>query len=431
MKANNLFYKSIFLCGFMFINILVVAQEDIYQLSKEKLVSKQGTVSFILCTDKSYKNGYSKQEKFSQPLMQIPGLATCSLERDYSGVNITMQWDNVGTHTGYYILLTELPGAQKYHILFTWDSEKGLSDGYFNGIPFRMENSRYYEPWEVYGVGTQFNIPKGPNSVTDVVLLNRYLSENEAIALVPKELKGQNSFILGQRKFPPPIDISSRKGQLLFTSKMDNEESIKEWVFEGPAIIDFADSSMIMRSQIPNPPDGSTGHFNLWCPEDFPSNIIVEWEFKPLSNKGVCHLFFAATGQHGEDIFDPELPIRDGHFQQYINDVINNYFFIYFSNIRIMRTSNLATTWLEKSSEQSVLALGQIGITPGIKEFHKVCMVKDGAHMQLIINGKVCLDFTDPDNERWGSVLNGGKISFRQMAVTMAAYKNFNVWELL
>ena len=96
----------------------------------------------------------------------------------------------------------------------------------------------------------------------------------------------------------------------------------------------------------------------------------------------------------------------------------------------MMRTSNVATTWFNKSSKQSVLALGQIGVTPGDKEFHKIRVIKDGAHMQIIINGKVCLDYTDPGNERWGKVLGCGKISFRQMAVTIAAYRNFNVWEL-
>ena len=76
------------------------------------------------------------------------------------------------------------------------------------------------------------------------------------------------------------------------------------------------------------------------------------------------------------------------------------------------------------------MALGQIGITPGVKEFHRMRMIKDGAHMQLQVNGKAYLDFADPGSERWGPVLGGGRISFRQMAATMAAYRNFNVWEL-
>lgn len=430
MIFKNLFFVIIVLTGIFFLNAQALAQEKLNGMSKGSPVNQQGTVSFILHTSRMYENGYATHESFSHKLLEIPGLASCTLERDYSGIFISMQWDSVGIHTGYYILLTELPGPENYHILFTWDAEQGLSDGYFNGFPFRMENSVYYEPWEVFGSGIQFNIPSGSNGVTDVVILNRYLSPKKAIELVPEELKGKHLDILGQRNLPQAIDITDRKGKLLYTSKMESRESMKGWVLEGPAVIDFADSSMIMRSQIPNPPDGSTGHFNYWCPEDFPSKIIIEWEFKPLSDKGVCHLFFAARGQNREDVFDPSLPERDGHFQQYINGTINNYYFIYFSNLRMMRTSNVATTWFSKSSKQSVLALGQIGVTPGDKKFHKIRMIKDGAHMQIILNGKVCLDYTDPGNERWGKVLGGGKISFRQMAVTIAAYRNFNVWKL-
>ena len=207
--------------------------------------------------------------------------------------------------------------------------------------------------------------------MTDVLVIDTFMPPEEVPKHVPKALMGKDADLLGQRKWPSPIDVTSRKGRLLYSSRMDNKESMRGWVLEGPAIIDYADESMIMRSKIPDPPDGSTGHFNYWCPEDFPSNVIVEWEFKPLSDKGVCHFFFSARGQNGEDLFSPVLPARDGHFQQYINGVVNNYFFIYFSNLRMMRTSNLATYWLEKSSRQSVLALGRIGITPGIRSFIK------------------------------------------------------------
>lgn len=397
--------------------------------SLDNPVKDSGAVSFILNTDKTYRNG-SGEENFSQILLKLPGLAGCQLQRDYSGVLITMQWDGGGTHTGYYILLTELPGPAKYHFQFTWDAGKGLSDGYFNGIPIRLENPRYYQPWEVKGTATRVHVPEGPNRITDVHVSNRYLPRDEAMARVPAALRGTSGHLLGQKDLPPPLDIDGRKGKLIYSTRMDSEASMKDWVLEGPALIDFVDDSTIMRSQIPNPPDGSTGHFNYWCPQSFPSHIVVEWEFKPFTDKGVCHLFFAATGQKGEDIFDAALPERDGHFQQYINGLINNYYFIYFSNLDQMRTSNMATVWLAKSSKQSILALGQIGITPGVKAFHRMRMIKEGAHLQLQVNGKVCLDFSDPGRERWGPVLGGGRISFRQMAVTMAAYRNFNVWEL-
>jgi len=427
MKNHMFIFIMLIGCHLIF-NTYCFAQEGPPIIGPDNPIDIKGTISFVLHTDKTYRNGGS-DESFSQKLLELPGLASIVLQRDYSGIFIALQWENGGAHTGYYLLLSELPGQEKYHIRFTWDAKKGLSDGYFNGIPFRLENSRYYTPWEVKNPATQVKIPQGPNRISDLHVASRYIPKEEAVKQVPEELRGNHENILGQKNLPVPMDISGRKGKLLYTTRMNNEAGMKDWILEGPGIIEFRDEIMTMRSQIPNPADGSTGHFNYWCPENFPESFILEWEFKPLSNRGVSHLFFAATGKKGEDIFDPVLPERDGHFQQYINGEINNYYFIYFSNLRNMRTTNMATVWLTKSGNQSVMALGKIGIVPGVKKFHKMRIIKDGARMQLQVNGKVCLDFTDPGN-RWGPILKGGKISFRQMAAVTAAYRNFTVWEL-
>ena len=57
-------------------------------------------------------------------------------------------------------------------------------------------------------------------------------------------------------------------------------------------------------------------------------------------------------------------------------------------------------------------------------------LIKNGSHIQLQIDGKVHLDYNDIDATRYDTVLTKGKISFRQMAVNIATYKNFKVWEL-
>lgn len=406
---------------FVFSTPLVFAQDN--------PVSRQGTVSFILHTDKTYSNG-KWEHVFTQTLVELPGLAKCILERSYANVSITLQWEKNEIHKGFYLVFKELPGPGKYFIQFTWDAGKGLADMYMNGIPARMENPRYYSPWEIKGAAVSTRIPPGPNRVTDVYVLSGYLPGEEAVKQVPKELYGKMAHLLSTRNFPPPLDTGKRKGKLLYSTKMNNKASMKDWVLEGPAEISFRDNMMIMRSQIPNPPDVSTGHFNYWCPMDFPGNFIAEWEFKPLKEPGLTHIFFAAKGVKGEDIFDPALPKRDGHYSQYHSGAINNYYIIYYSNRRLLRTTNIATIYLTKSTNPSTLALGQIGITPGVMEFHRLRLIKDGGHIQFLVNDKVYLDCTDPGSERWGPVLRGGKISFRQMAETAAAYRNFNVWEL-
>ncbi len=398
-------------------------------LADDKPISQQGSVSFILHTDQTYSNG-KWQHEFKQTLVELPGLATCNLERSYGAVTISFDWENDETHKFFLLQLTDLPGPAKYALHFTWDAAQGLAEGYLNGLPFRLENSRFYYPWQVVGLATGFKIPPGPNRVTDMQIEPRYLSEDEVRAQVPGELLGSASELLAATEMPSAIDVSKRKGKLVYASKMNDEASMQGWVLEGPAEITFEDGQMVMRSTIPKPTDGSTGHFNYWCPADVPESFIAEWEFKPVSERGLCLIFFSSKGQNGQDVFDEGLPERDGHFQQYVNGALNNYWMVYFSNHRLMRTTNIARTYLSKASKSRTLAAGQIGVTPGSKQFHRMRLIKDGAHIQLLANGKVCLDFIDPGGERWGPALGAGKISLRQMAFTVGAYRNFNVWGL-
>jgi hypothetical protein len=236
--------------------------------------------------------------------------------------------------------------------------------------------------------------------------------------------------LIGAKNLQTLLEISKKKGGIIYSSKMNNESSVMDWILEGPGIISFEDGKMIMRSEIPNPQDGATGHFNYWCPVEFPESFIAEWEYQPMSERGICLIFFATQGKNGEDIFLPTLPQRDGHFQPYVNDALMNYWIVFYSNHRRMRTTNMATTYLNKSSNSSLLSFGNIGIFPGSKEWHHLRLIKNGSHLQLLVNNKVCLDYIDPGSKRWGPVLKGGKISFRQMAVTVGAYRNFNVWKL-
>ena len=286
---NLIFMIAAAVLFFLFCSFNSFAQDNLYTISKENSVSQQASISFILHTDKTYNNGRPEQE-FTQTLIELSGLGSCILQKSISDILIYFQWENEEIHNGFYIKLTDLPGPQKYVFQFTWDAEKGLLDGYMNGISFRMENTDYYKPWEVKGSATEFNVPSGPNRVTDVKVLSRYMPKNEAVKQVPKSLVGKMAHLLRLQSLPSPKDISKRKSKLLYSSPMNSKSSVKDWILEGPAEIRFEDNKMIMSSQIPNPPDGSTGHFNFWCPADFPENIIVEWDCNlPIIHLGISN----------------------------------------------------------------------------------------------------------------------------------------------
>lgn len=423
---KNIFFLII--CGLLFLPDLHAQNNDnVIRLIEP--ISSKGTISFTFKTDDELLNGFN-EEVIAHNLLELPGLGLCRLGRTHNYAVIQLYWQNKEEFMAAYIQTPGLPENTQFHIIFTWDAEEGIFDGYFNGINFRTENSDYYLPWQMIGSSDTLIIPESNLNLSDVKVTPKFITEEEAMNLVPKELLGKNENLLHDLYFPHAMKIENRKGKLIYSNQLDKEGSAENWIIEGPAQITFESESMIMESTHRNPTGGSEGHFNVWCPVDFPDSFIAEWEYQQLSDKGISLFFFSAEGKNGEDVFDTALVKRDGHFQPYVNGDINNYWIVTYSNNRNMRVTNMARCYLAKSSKSSILSIGKLGIEPGDRKFHKFRLIKDGAHIQFQVDGEVCLDFTDPGNERWGSVLSGGKFSFRQMAVTIAAYKNFNVWNI-
>lgn len=104
--------------------------------------------------------------------------------------------------------------------------------------------------------------------------------------------------------------------ELLYSNKLSKEEDIVDFRMEGEGAVTFPMGRMRMESLL-DPEEGQKANLVLWCPEHFPANIAIEWEFQPIREPGLCILFFSATGQQGEDIFDPKLTTRTGEYQMY------------------------------------------------------------------------------------------------------------------
>ncbi len=218
------------------------------------------------------------------------------------------------------------------------------------------------------------------------------------------------------------------KGKLLYHNPLQRENDIKDFLLEGEADISFTDDSMEMQNRL-DASSGQKANFVLWCPELFDDNIVIEWEFRPMSERGLCILFFAARGRYGMDLFDERLAKRTGEYPQYHSGDIDALHVSYFrrkeADERAFHTCNL-----RKSHGFHLVAQGADPI-PEAREaaaFYRLSLIKSAAVVRFSINDLPIFSFED-DGTTYGEPLGGGRIALRQLAPLTARYRNLKVFE--
>lgn len=217
------------------------------------------------------------------------------------------------------------------------------------------------------------------------------------------------------------------KGVLLYENPLSCEADIKGFVLEGEAGITFENKRMRMENVI-DAQQGQKANFVLWCPEEFPADVYIEWEFWPIKEPGLCMLFFAAKGKNGEDIFDEKLQARTGEYPLYHHGDINAFHVSYYRrkepDERAFHTCNL-----RKSYGFHLVAQGGDPIPDAdeAKGPYQLSLLKKGGRVHFSINGLEIFCFDD-DGEQYGALLGGGKIGFRQLAPFIGEYANLKVY---
>jgi len=214
--------------------------------------------------------------------------------------------------------------------------------------------------------------------------------------------------------------------ELFYENPLACPGDVDGWRVEGDAGVTFPCGRMRMEN-LRDATEEQAANFVHWCPEDFPTNLAVRWEFTPIREPGLCILFFAAAGRNGEDLFDPALAKRVGPYDQYHHGDINAYHVSYFRR-RYAKERAFHTCNLRKSYGHHMVARGPDPI-PSVADAappYRICLVKLGGQIELSVNDLAVLQWTD-DGQTHGPVLAGGKIGFRQMAPLMAEYANLTV----
>jgi len=216
------------------------------------------------------------------------------------------------------------------------------------------------------------------------------------------------------------------KGEILYDNKLADENDISDFVIEGNMARNFENNWLILENEISVAANDDKGHWVMWCPKTFPDNIMVEWEFKPLREPGLCMFFFAAKGLDEKDLFDSSLLKRTGLYPQYHSSDINALHLSYFRR-KWAEEREFSTCNLRKSSGFHLVAQGADPIPTVIDATsYRIRLVKYESIVQFSINDLVVLEWKDL-GEEFGTVLNSGKIGFRQMAPMKAQYRNLIV----
>lgn len=216
--------------------------------------------------------------------------------------------------------------------------------------------------------------------------------------------------------------------ELIYENALACEEDVKDFVLEGSAKISFPNGCLRMENAL-SATEGQKANYVYWCNKDFPDNITITWDFKPVKDPGLAILFFAAKGINGEDIFDPSLQKRTGEYPLYHHGDINAFHVSYFRrkepDERQFHTCNL-----RKSYGFNLVTQGADPIPDAddAVDFYNLKLVKTTNRVEFYVNDLMSFAYDD-DGKTYGDYLRDGKIGFRQLAPMIGEYRNLRVWK--
>lgn len=398
-----------------------VANKEYLEWRLEEPLGKKGTIEFWV---KLSDDGRPKSGRVLEQLLILmaEGGFRVDLRMRPNQTELVWNWDkSIEGALSLRPVVAGLPGPGWMHVLYTWDAELGYFDGYFNGVSLREPGTKV----PVWNMSGAFDVVKSPAKglrMAGVASCPEFLPQEEVRKRVPESYLDRGGKWLGAVELPA-FDAEGKKRELIYENSF-TEASTKNWVKEGPMVLEFSEKGVQMASELAEYRD--RGQVVWWCDEEFPRNFIAEWEYQPISERGLCIVFFAASGLQGESIFSPELASReDGAFPKYHSGDINCYHISYYANTP--ETPGRLTSNLRKNKGFYLVASGPPGIPAESHEWHKLTLMKSGNQIRFAVDGRTIIDFTD-DGATFGRVLGSGKIGFRQMQWSVGNYRNFRVY---
>ena len=216
------------------------------------------------------------------------------------------------------------------------------------------------------------------------------------------------------------------RGALLYQNSLATPEDVAGFRLEGQASVTHEAGSVRLTSVV-DEAAGQAANYVWWCPQEFPPNVWIEWDFWPEAERGLCIAFFSARGRGGEDLFDPSLPPRTGTYREYHSGALNALHVSYYRRREPRAALNVCNLRKSHGFHLVASAADPIPAAHRSRGPHRLRLVKAGPHAALWIGGLPVLYFQD-DGLTYGPQLVGGKFGLRQMAPMIGRYANLGVW---
>ena len=217
--------------------------------------------------------------------------------------------------------------------------------------------------------------------------------------------------------------------ELIYENPLAAKADIKDFIMEGEAVITFPLGRMRLENKL-SEKEGQKANYVLWCPEEFPSDVLITWDFYPVREPGLCMMFFAARGMEDQDLFDGSLQKRTGEYVQYHHGDINAFHISYFRrkepDERSFHTCNLRKSYGFHLTAQGGDPIPDVA---DAKPPYHIAVIKKGNVVRFLIDALEIFQFED-DGKTYGPLLAGGKIGFRQLAPFIGEYANLRVYRL-
>jgi len=385
-------------------------------------LGERGSISFWFQLERDHAAAPGA-ETVVHRLLECPGVFHVDFSARPSGVELLWKWnDRKRTVSALRPILPALPGRQWIHFSVHWDAKAGIFDGSLNGTPLR-EAGTTIVPWEPPAPITTLQVHFGPVALAGLEVAAAPPDEKTLRRTVGNAF-GTLDTLLGA--YPPvSVDWKEQRGKLLYANDFSQPGDLDDWVAEGPVQATFEQGWMQMQSALPD--DRQKGHLVLWLKKELPESFLAEWEMKPMSDRGLGIVFFSARGRHGEGIFSENLQKRAGEFALYHSGDLDCYHISYYANT--LADPGRLTSNLRKNHGFYLVANGPAGIPAHSREWNRVQLLKSGGQIQLAVNGRRIIDFTD-DGKSHGPILGAGSFGLRQMVWTVGGYRNLRVYDL-